>query len=57
MKEQIKVIKRNGESVPVRLDEITDRIADLAKDLDEIDPIEISIEVVKKFTTVFQQVF
>ncbi len=46
----MKVKKRDGTLVPVRLDEITDRIAFLSKDLDEkiIDPVKITLEVVEK---------
>lgn len=47
---KMKVKKRDGTLVPVRLDEITDRIASLSKDLDEkvIDPVKITLEVVEK---------
>ena len=46
----MKVKKRDGTLVPVRLDEITDRIASLSKDLDQvvIDPVKITLEVVEK---------
>ncbi len=47
---QMKVMKRNGNLVPVRFDEITDRIDSLAKDLDQnfIDPVKITKEVMEK---------
>lgn len=47
---RMRVKKRDGTLVPVRLDEITDRIASLSKDLDEkvIDPVKITLEVVEK---------
>lgn len=47
---KMRVKKRDGTLVPVRLDEITDRIASLTKDLDEkiIDPVKITLEVVEK---------
>ena len=46
----MKVKKRDGTLVPVRLDEITDRIASLSKDLDQtvVDPVKITVEVVEK---------
>ncbi len=46
----MKVKKRDGNLVPVRLDEITDRIAALSTDLDSkiIDPVKITLEVVEK---------
>jgi ribonucleoside-diphosphate reductase alpha chain len=47
---KMRVKKRDGTLVPVRLDEITDRIASLSKDLDQkvIDPVKITLEVVEK---------
>jgi ribonucleoside-diphosphate reductase alpha chain len=47
---RMRVKKRDGTLVPVRLDEITDRIASLSKDLDQkvIDPVKITLEVVEK---------
>jgi len=47
---KMRVKKRDGALVLVRLDEITDRIASLSKDLDEkiIDPVKITLEVVEK---------
>lgn len=47
---KLSVRKRDGNLVPVRLDEITDRISSLSKDLDDniIDPVQITINVVKK---------
>ncbi len=47
---RMRVKKRDGTLVPVRLDEITDRIASLMKDLDQkiIDPVKITLEVVEK---------
>lgn len=46
----MKVKKRDGTLVPVRLDEITDRIASLSNELDQkiIDPVKITLEVVEK---------
>jgi ribonucleoside-diphosphate reductase alpha chain len=46
----MRVKKRDGTLVPVRLDEITDRITSLSKDLDQkvIDPVKITLEVVEK---------
>jgi ribonucleotide reductase alpha subunit len=46
----MKVKKRDGTLVPVRLDEITDRIAKLSSDLDQtiVDPVKITLEVVEK---------
>jgi ribonucleoside-diphosphate reductase alpha chain len=47
---KMRVKKRDGTLVLVRLDEITDRISSLSKDLDEkiIDPVKITLEVVEK---------
>jgi ribonucleoside-diphosphate reductase alpha chain len=47
---KMRVKKRDGTLVPVRLDEITDRIALLSKELDQkiIDPVKITLEVVEK---------
>lgn len=47
---RMRVKKRNGTLVPVRLDEITDRIAFLSNDLDQtiVDPVKITLEVVEK---------
>jgi len=47
---KMRVKKRNGTLVPVRLDEITDRIAFLSNNLDQkvIDPVKITLEVVEK---------
>lgn len=47
---KMRVKKRDGTLVPVRLDEITDRIDSLSKDLDRkvIDPVKITLEVVEK---------
>lgn len=46
----MKVKKRDGTLVPVRLDEITDRITNLCNDLDikVVDPMKITIEVIEK---------
>lgn len=46
----MKVKKRNGALVPVRLDSITDRISQFIDDLDKtvIDPVKITFEVVEK---------
>ncbi len=46
----MKVKKRDGTLVPVRLDEITDRISFLSEDLDQsvIDPVKITLEVAEK---------
>lgn len=46
----MRVKKRDGTLVPVRLDEITDRISSLCYDLDQtvIDPVKITLEVVEK---------
>jgi len=46
----MRVKKRDGTLVSVRLDEITDRISSLSKDLDQaiIDPVKITLEVVEK---------
>jgi ribonucleoside-diphosphate reductase alpha subunit len=46
----MKVKKRNGTLVRVRLDEITDRIASLSEDLDStvIDPVKITIQLVEE---------
>ena len=50
MSQKMRVKKRDGTFVPVRLDEITDRIASLSTDLDDkiIDPVKITLEVVDK---------
>lgn len=50
IKTKMRVKKRDGTFIPVRLDEITDRIASLSKDLDQkvIDPVKITVEVVEK---------
>lgn len=46
----MKVKKRDGAFVPVRLDEITDRITSLIQDLDQriIDPVKITLDVVEQ---------
>lgn len=46
----MKVKKRDGTLVPVRLDEITDRITNLCWDLDTkvVDPVKVTIEVIEK---------
>ena len=50
MSQRMRVKKRDGTYVPVRLDEITDRITPLCEDLDQkfIDPVKITLEVVEK---------
>jgi hypothetical protein len=44
---KMRVKKRDGTLVPVRLDEITDRIASLSKDLDQniIDHVMFTLDV------------
>lgn len=61
----LKVIKRSGEQVPLRLDEITKRNTDLCKEiivdgkvvadvLDDVDPQGVTLEVITRYVKDFQ---